>query len=292
MNKVNELFAIPTGLEPVVLSGVKFFTSDNLKNSFKIAFSKSSKGNHIVPEIEKLIDSNIVIPCFKSKNILSFLKNKIFNDNKYIVAYYDIDAKRVVVIIDNNISIFGTASNNELASTTMHECMHLATGRNLSKFMSIFLPYLVSYYSEFFKDYFSLKNVDKKKILDIIKYLVNFERKGPRYANTKLNEYYKLIYELFKDDTEYNDQQFQSLLTNMIVALKLFIVNMNALVKNAQNFSMIFTSLNRAYFNAFGEKNNYTTPIQELSGLSEVACVLAEMKPKDPVIKKLFGIID
>jgi hypothetical protein len=51
---------------------------------------------------------------------------------------------------------------------------------------------------------------------------------------------------------------------------------------------MIFTSLNRAYWEAFGEKNKYTTPIQELISLSEVACVLSEMNPSDPVIKKLF----
>jgi hypothetical protein len=47
------------------------------------------------------------------------------------------------------------ASNNELASTTMHECMHLIASRNLPKFLSTFLPYLLKYYSEFFKDYFS-----------------------------------------------------------------------------------------------------------------------------------------
>jgi hypothetical protein len=77
----------------------------------------------------------------------------------------------------------------------------------------------------------------------------------------------------------------------MIVASKLFILSMNSLMKSARQFSMVFTSLNRAYEKAFGEKNKYTTPIQELVSMSEVACVLSEMRPLDSSIKKLFQII-
>jgi len=54
---------------------------------------------------------------------------------------------------------------------------------------------------------------------------------------------------------------------------------------------MLFSSLNQAYRNAFGKKNTYTTPIQELVSLSEVACVLSEMKPQDSSIKRLFKTI-
>ena len=130
-----------------------------------------------------------------------------------------------------------------------------------------------------------------KKIGELIKYMAVFERRGPSYANKELGNYFRKIYSLFSSDTQLDGEEFQERLTNVIVALKLFIVHMPSLMKNARKYVMVFTSLNHAYFQAFGKKNQYTTPLQELISLSEVACVLSEMNPQDSTIKKLFQII-
>lgn len=290
---LNELFAPPIGLKPAYSMGsTTFYSSDKLKNRFILAFKKSSKGKMIASEIQKLVEDDVIIPCYNSKNLLSFIKHKLSKGvNKFIAAFYVIEDKKVIVLIDNSATVFGSSSNNEIASTTMHECMHLIAAKNLPKFVKVFLPKLKAYYSEFFKDYLQLKTVDSKKINEYIKYMLKFEKNGSMYANRNLANLYKLLETLFLSDSNLSEQDFKIRLTNLIVATKLFIVNMPSLMRSANKFAMVFTSLNRAYQQAFGEKNKYTTPIQEMISLSEVACVLSEMKPKDPVIKKLFQII-
>ena len=262
--QVSELFAPPIGLEPISISGFTFHTSDKLKEKFVYAFSKSSKGKHITNDIERLVKNDEIIPCFKSKGILSFLKRKLSRDSadKNIAAFYDVDDKKVIVIIDNNTTIFGTASNNTIASTTMHECVHLAAGKNLTGFVNIFSPHLNSYYSEFFSDYFRIKNIDSRKIDELINFLTVYERRGPRFVNSNLPQYYKFLDDVFREDSQLNVNEFNSLLTNMIVACKLLIVSFPSLARNARRFSMIFTALNRAYERAFRQRNDYTTPIQ------------------------------
>ena len=290
---LKELFATPTGLEPAYQnSGMTFYSSPKLKQNFILAFEKSSKGKHVASEVKRLIEKDIIIPCYKSKNLFGFIKRKLFkNPDNYILAFYSIEDKKVIVLVENTSSIFGTSSNNELASNTMHECMHLASARNISKFMQIFLPYLNEYYTEFFTDYLDLKSKEPKKTNDIIRYMVQFEKNGPMYANSKLADFYRLIENSFISNTTLKENEFKIRLTNLIVASKLFILSMPTLIKNERRYSMVFTSLNRAYLKTFGKKNTYTFPIQEMISLSEVACVLAEMKPKDSSIKKLFQII-
>jgi hypothetical protein len=291
---IKELFSTPLGLSPALsIGGTTFYSSDKLKDAFIRAFYKSSKGKSVAPQVEQLVGKDIIIPCYKSKNLFSFIKHKLSRGSidKYIMAFYSVEEKKVVVLIDNSSSAFGTSSNNELASTTMHECMHLSSGRALSKFLKVFLPNLRKYYTAFYNDYLSLENVPLKNIDNIIKYMINFERYGAEYANKKLSDYYRLIESNLKDYTKLDSQEFQIRLTNLIVATKLFIVSMNSLMRNARKFSMVFTSLNKAYEEAFGKKNKYTTPIQEMVSFSEVACVLSEMDPQDSTIKRLFKII-
>lgn len=291
-DKLLELFSTPTGLEPAYqMDNLTFYSSDKLKKNFVIAFLKSSKGKNVAKQIDSLVEKGIVIPCYKSKNVLSFIKHKLTSDNKYIMAFYAVEDKKVVVIIDNSSTIFGTSSNNELTSTTMHECMHLAAGRNLNQFLKVFSPNLIKYYSAFFSDYLKIENINQSKIRAFINYLKEFEKRGPSYANRKLGEYFTVIENLFLEDSKLDKDVFNKRLTDMVVACKLFILSISSLMKNARKFAMVFTSLNRAYETAFGEKNKYTTPIQELVSLSEIACVLAEMRPLDPVIKKIFTII-
>jgi hypothetical protein len=288
---VNELFSVPIGLKPAIeIDGTKFFSSPKLKASFSLAFTKSSKGRSVAKEVTALVEKDIIVPCYKSKNLFSFIKKKLvkgdFSD--YILAFYNVDEKRVIVIIDNNVSIFGTAANNSLVSTTMHECMHLSAGKNIRGFLRYFDSYLQKYYSAFFTDYFKLRDISQNQVDEFIKYITKYEIRGPSYADRDLGNYFRFLEELLKGNSDLENQDFQVRLTQYIVATKLFIKSPNTLFKNYKRFSMIFTSLNRAYWEAFGEKNKYTTPIQELISLSEVACVLSEMKPTEAVIKKLF----
>jgi len=291
--EIQELMGAPISLSlETTIDGTKFYSSDILKHRFIKAFDKSSKGKHVVKEMEMLVNKKLVLPCYKSKNIFSFIKSKLTaGPEKYILGFYHVHEKRVIVLIENSVSVFGTAANNELVSTTMHECMHLAAGRNLSKFTQVFYKNLVLYYSNFISDYFKIDKVSSKKIGELIKYIAIFEKRGPSYANKELGNYFRKLQSLFSNDTKLDEQDFNQRLTNIVVALKLFIVHMPSLMKNARNYAMVFTSLNQAYLQSFGKKNLYTTPLQELISLSEVACVLAEMDAQNSSIKKIFKIV-
>ena len=291
--EIQELMAAPISLSlETVIDGSKFYSSDKLKRKFVEAFAKSSKGKDITSQIESLVEKKFVMPCYKSKGLFSFIKRKLIGDpDKYILGFYHIKEKRVIVLIENSVSIIGTAANNELVSTTMHECMHLIAGRNFSKFTQVFSNYLNAYYTEFVKHYFNVDSPDQKSIREMMKFIAGLEKRGPGYANSQLKNYYRLMYSLFGNVTVLTDQDFDQRLTDMVVALKLMIMHIASLMKNARKYQMLFTSLNSAYYNAFGKKNQYTTPIQELISLSEIACVFAEMAPHDSVIKRMFKII-
>jgi len=291
--EIQELMAMPLSLSlETTIDGSKFYSSDSLKAKFVEAFAKSSKGSQVTAQIESLVQKKLVMPCYKSKNLFSFIKKKLTGDpDKYILGFYHVKDKKVVVLIEHAVSIIGTAANNDLVSTTMHECMHLSAGRNFSKFTSTFFRYLHAYYTQFVDSYFGVNYPDPKKVSELMKYIANLERRGPEYANKDLGNYYRLIAKLFGADTTLAPEDFDQRLTDMVVALKLMIMHMPSLLKNIRKYQMMFTSLNAAYLNAFGKRNQYTTPMQELISLSEVACVFVEMNPHDSVVKKLFQII-
>lgn len=291
--RLQEFVGAPISLSlETTIDGVKFYSSDKLKERFVQAFAKSSKGDHLVKEIEILVNKKLILPCYLSKNLFSFIKNKIFaGPEKNILGFYNIDEKVVIVLIENKVSIFGTAANNQVVSTTLHESMHLAAGQNFSSFVRVFNRNLKLFYSEFIQDYFEIENVDGKKIDDLIKQLMIFERRGPYYVNKELANYFRLLSSLFMEDSKLEQGDFQIRLTNLIVSLKLVILHLPTFIKNIRKYAMIITSLNRAYERAFKGRNIYSTPIQELFSLSEVACVLAEMNPKDSSIKQIFKIL-
>jgi hypothetical protein len=224
--------------------------------------------------------------------LFGFIRKKLTSGpEKYILGFYHITDKKVVVLIENSSTIFGTSTNNELVSTTIHECMHMVAGRNLNKFISTFKNYLRAYYSEFFKDYFKIEDIPQSKIDNIIKFISFMERKGLDNVNRQLSDYFRLLETNLQELSSLDNQDFGERLTSMIVALKLFVTHMPTFFKNYRRYTMLFTSLNQAYLNAFREKNIYTTPIQELISVSEIACVFSEMRTKEPVIRKLFQII-
>jgi len=292
-NNIQELLAPPISLSlETVIDGTKFYSSDSLKEKFVEAFVKSSKGKKIAGQIKILVDKNIILPCYRAKNLGSFIVKKFTRDpEKYILGFYHIEEKKVIILIGNSTSLIGTSSNNELISTTLHECMHLVSGRNFSKFTSTFSKYLEAYYSSFVTYYLKVGKPDPKSVKTLVKYIINLEKRGMQYANKDLGNYYRLIAKLFENKTVLAKEDFVQRVTDLVVALKLMIMHMPSLLNNMRKYRMLFRALDESYYSAFGKKNIYTTPLQELVAVSEVACVFVEMRPHDSVIKKLFKII-
>lgn len=290
--KIQEFFAPPVGLKLVdVVDGMKLYSSSKLMKNFLLAFKKSSRGSDKVKIIEKLMKKGFIVPCFRSKGVFNFLKYKMFGDNesKSILGMYHIENKRVYILIDNNSTIFGTSSNDEMVSTTLHETMHLAAGKNMKGFLKVMMPTLRKYYGEAFTLIFSLKsvpNIDK-----IIHHLASYEDSKNRPVNKQLSEYYYLLYDTFKNSTKLEERDFRLKLQNYIVAMKIFFVSFSTFVRSYRKWQSIFIELNHAYEKTFGKRNIYTSPFQELVSVSEVACVMAEMRSKDPRVNSILKML-
>ena len=291
-NELNEIFAPPVGLKLVdVVDGMKLYSSGKMMKKFLLAFEKSSKGKDKVQFIDKMMRKGLVIPCFKTKGIFRFLKHKAFGskDSKSIMGMYQLESKRVYVIIDNNSTVFGTSSNDELVSTTVHELMHLCAGRNMKGYLKIMMPTLREFYSEAFQNIFSLKsvpNIDK-----IIYHIATYEDPRKVSTNKKLSEYYHLLSDTFSTHTQLDGKAFRLQLQNYIVSMKIFIVSFPAFVRSYRKWRGMFTQLDNAYTKTFGKRNTYTSSFQELISVSEVACVMSEMKPTDARVKSILKLV-
>ena len=292
---LKELFSLPIGLKvALTVGGSKFFTSEKLKESFVTAFRKSSRGKDIANDIQTMVEKGTIVPCYKHKGLVKFFMKRMFGSpqDKDIMAMYYIEQKQILILIDNNISIFGTASNNELVSTTMHECMHLAAGKNLRKFLSIFTPFLRKFYGEFFTEIFNLKSLPKKELDKVIGFISILDTPAGRAnINRSLTRYFNILETAFKPHTALDEELFMKALTDYIVAIKIINLNFNAFRRVYSKYSHLLNALGRSYKKAFGKSNTITGMYQEMFSVSEVICVVAELFPSDGNIKKAFKMM-
>jgi len=287
---LDELFSLPMGLEvEAVVDGQKFYSSQKIKDAFMKSIGSTGRSAGIYKQIESLVmKKRLIVPCYLSKNMFRFFTHKMFGrpEDKSVLGFYHMKQKRVFVLIDNTISAFGTAKNDFLASTTMHECVHLYADRMKGNFIKLFKVELSRYYISYLSRVFSLKT--KPDVSDLIKFISSFEYQRAEQMNKQLSTYYSLVEKIVTPHTILDRKALEKTLTDLIVIIKIYLVNFSAFVRMYRQYKHILGPLDRAYAEAFGKRNTYTTPYQELSSVSEVICVLSEMKPTHAKIKKMF----
>jgi len=287
---VNELFSMPIGLEvEAVVDGQKFYSSQKIKEAFMKSIGGTGRSAGIYKQVQSLVmKKKLLVPCYLSKNMFRFFVHKMIGkpEDKSVLGFYHMKQKRVFILIDNTISAFGTAQNDFLASTTMHECVHLYADRMKGRFVKLFNEELSRYYISYFSRVFSLKT--KPNVGGIIKFISSFEYKRSEQMNKQLTTYYNLLEKTLKPHTTLSNEEFSKLLTDLIVITKIYLINFSTFVRMYRQYKHILGPLDRAYPEAFGKRNTVTTPYQELSSVSEVICVLSELKPTDSKIKKMF----
>jgi len=287
---LEELFAPPIGLElEAVVDGQKFYSSKKLKEAYIKSMGASGRATHIFKQVEKLVmKKELIVPCYLSKNMFRLFKHKFFGgaDDKSIVGFYHMIQKRVFILIDNSVSIVGTAKNDEIASTTMHECVHLYADRMKSKFYGTFKQELERFYISYFSRLFQLKT--KPNVKRVIKFISSFEYKRSEQINKSLTKYYYLLEKTVKPHSQLDEKDFVAILQTYIVSIKLSLMNFTTFTRMYRDYKVVYGPIDRAYQEAFGKRNVFTTPYQELSSVSEVICVLSEMRPTYSKIKKMF----
>lgn len=291
IEELEELFAIPIGLElEATVDGLKLYSSQRLKESFLKSLGSSGRVTKYFNQIEKLVlDKKILVPCYLSKNLYRLFKHKVFGsaEDKSALGFYHTVQKRVFILIDNNTSAVGTAKNDFIASTTIHECVHLYSDRMRSKFISLFKDELERYYISCFSAIFSLNK--KPDVMPIINFLSKFEYdRSIIKLNNQLIEYYNLLEKQLKKHTVLKEVEFINRLKGLIVCVKLSLTDFSNFIRMYRYYRIFFESLDRSYKVAFGKRNTVTTPYQELSSASEIISVLSEIYPGHPKIVKMF----
>ena len=287
---IEELFALPIGLElEAVIDGQKFYSSQKLKEAFLKSMGGSGRAMAIYDQVESLVmKKRLIVPCYLSKNMFKFFAHKILGrtEDKNILGFYHMKQKRVFILIDNATTAIGTAKNDFIASTTMHECVHLYADRMKGRFLKTFMPELERFYISYFSRVFQTKS--KPDVKNIIRVISSFEYNRMQNMNKQLTAYHNLLEKELKPITGLDERQFLLTLQALIVSIKVSLVNFSAFVRMYRQYMNIYGPMDRAYQEAFGKRNTFTTPYQELGSVSEVICVLSEMQPTHPKIKKMF----
>ena len=288
---LDELFAPPFALKEVEnLYGFKLYSSDRIVKAYLNAIKTSGRGNPVYKPIEKLVKAKKIMPVFQVKGILKFFSHKMFGnpEDKAILGFYHMGVKRIYIMIDNNISALAHAKNDDIASTTIHECQHLFADINRAKFMAIFKEDLHRYYAVALARIFKLKQ-NPKDLQKFIAFIATFEGEGLRKVTGKFKQYETMLM-MFKKDSLLTPEQFDERVKELLLVIRLFTDHFDTFVRMYRRFLTVLGPLDRAYRDAFSKANIYTTAYQELISISEVICVLSELKPGHPKIKKAFQV--
>ena len=315
-NQLNELFALPIGLTPIITVGeISLYGSQGLNDKLIYSISKSKRGKIFKSSITKMINTGTIIPCFADNNILTYFRRKISYDTSggllrilriivagkkpihhpldYVLAFYDFNTNKIVLMISNHINeVFSsTASDDNIALTLTHEMMHMFAHQNPNKFLSVFKDELNSYYLSYFKTIFKLKD-DKtieKHIEQVYRFL--FLKGEMATSVVSLSSLLNTLLKLEKFSTLSKDE-FKKVCLDYIKITRLLLQNdMVKLISLARTkFKYIVVPLYDSYKVSFGR-----LPIkgcmQELIYPSEVICGMTDIR-LDSKIKnslKLLG---
>jgi len=311
MNNIQELFAVPVGLHPVVsINGTPLYGSYSLNKKFIESLKTSKRGKMVSKTIERMVNTGQIIPCFAEKGIMSYFKSRLAKNTSggllrvlrkivigknsgdnaldYILAFYDFDKNAVIILINNNIEkdFSMTASDNAIAISLLHEMMHMFAHQNPYKFLDMFEDDLNSYYKAYFTKIFKLeydKNL-KNTIEEIYRYLflkVEMEHGSDTSILNKLEPFSNL-----------NKDEFKKVLNDYDTISKIAITNDvdKFITLEKKEYKSLIAPLYTSYKTAFGK-----LPIkgcsQEMVYPSEVICGYTDIKPDSNIINALQSLI-
>ena len=285
---IQEIWALPTEMKilPFKFQGIDLYTSDKLKLKFFEAVLATQWGKYHSKNIQRLLSRNFVVPCFMNKNILSYLAKKFTSDwSKDIQGVYSGELEKVLIFIDNNSNWLGLSSNKKLVKTTLHELMHLSASKNMAGFYKILKPTFEKYYSEYFKHIFSCEKINVEKILK------NLYKLEGIFSSQLHKNYMQEVEYATEHETKLDATEYENIFKDLFFITKVFPLNPQLVMRYYSRYYHMFGPLNSTYMKVFGERNRYTSPVQELWALSEVAAVMVELLPVDRRVSAVLSNI-
>lgn len=266
--------------EIIKYGGVDFYTNEKLRQKFIMSLLKHTPTKAHKTIID-LINKKIIIPVFLTKSTFSwYLKNQRDpeQDEKFsgVYGFYTIKDKKIFILIDAGYKVLGWVPDHHLAGVTLHECMHMASKKNPTKFMRVNAVPLYKYYSVFLNYVFLMKDDDKKTILDWILYIHGFEIQKHGLDGKKYRE--KLMAAAKASRSTLSDEEIENRAKYITsYAFGTYGVDESKLLSIIRSYKNVYHGLMIAYQKAFRFRAK-TTAYQELFTVSEVICMLASME--------------
>jgi hypothetical protein len=283
LNKIQEaeFIAIPgigKDLEELVLDGNKIYTSKTLKSNVKKAFEKYFPS--LSKKISKLIDSEKLIPAFRTKNIIQYLikRSKIRRNPLGTTR-----GEKCYIFVDSFYAKFKIASVDEkyLSTIIIHELVHLAKHRNPNLFLRINYKTIIEFYKEFFRNFLHItENIDNKIVDEILLRQQLMEKKGI----INFVKLYSPVFTKLRDISNLTENEYQYRFDIFIEYLDKIYVSFTKIVPPE-----IFDASRKAYLKI--AENRSETIGQEFWSPSEIIAIMSELAPNLPNIQKTLDIL-
>ena len=313
MSNLKELFALPIGLHKVAMcDNIPLYGSQTLNDKFIQSINNSKRGKLVSKRVEDLVKDEVIIPCFADKGMLSYFRRKISKDTSggllrvvrfligddtehpldYILAYYDYTEHKIIFLISNHLDekYSTTASDISIAISLTHEMMHMYSHLKPNKFISLFKNELNSYYSNYFKEIFKLKDdkMVKNVIEDIYKYLF-FNIESTTKTNVSLKKLFDRLVKLIPF-SKLSKDEFENVLSSYLMLVRLLLTNnIKMLMSYGKKYKHLINPLYSSYKKSFG-KVPVKGCIQEIIAPSEVICGCTDIKIDSKIKSALESI--
>ena len=271
-----KLGIIPFSVKEIVkLHDYSVYSSEKLKSSFIDIVAKNKLISPVRGPISNLINDDVIVPGFMSKNIIKLLLHKKFANGykKTLMGIYHPESHKIYILMDNNVNLFSWVSDKNVSQILLHEVMHYACRQDQNKFFNIFKDMFASYYSKFFEIYAGIQ-IESNSAKRIAKFLIsNFE--NTKQHNVNLKVYYEFMK---KELSVFGKKRAEGIAMDVASAFGLYMKN-NALfvttINNNKQMNKMFYALIDAY-KEIGIVDPDTTAAQELMWPSEIAAIACD----------------
>jgi len=298
VKQITEIFAAPRGELQVVttIGGIKIYTSTKLKQSYLKAMAKTSITQPITKVLAKLMMQNELVPCYLTDKIYKSILKKQPSSLKYNLGLSI--GKMVFIFVESGANIFSFASNNILASVTIHELVHRSAYEFGNSFYQTFKQDFINFYTFYWSRIFSLNinTINKKEIEEIVSFLSLKIRKLKDFNNKNLQKYHEMLITAFQNKTTLSQKQFIELVNQYIVMIKIFwkadqmgapeLISKAAMV-NKHLINPFYTAY-ETVFNVNPQKMDILC-YQETYAPEEIISVIVTLKKPDPRVYKLIN---
>jgi len=284
---ITEKFGVsPIGLDVVgKLGNTKLYGSSKLQNNFLDAIRKQKFTKPCGDAIEDLTEKGIIIPCYTTGNLISYLALRLFGSkfNKSTMAFFSPDTNKIYMLFDNRVKYFMWTDDEDLSATVLHELQHFACFNLKQQFYSLFKNMCSKFYSTFFNYLFDSRYVTQHITDDINKFLMKSFEWSTSLKESDFNKYEKLLQKNLDINISADPEWMEKAIPYYIYSVKLYLLDPNKYIRFIYSREgmpfLIFICLIKAY-NKLGYNRLNSLFVQECLYPSEIAAITAGSRPQ------------